>query len=256
MLGLDIVTPESLYGYEPEIGLPMLASGQSYTTESVILPDTSQFLQENKISQVQGPLVGFPKYNNYLLDQSKFDQNSRIFIPLSLLGIKPLEHGEIITKHSLPGDGAIVSYIQYKQAGNLLPKKYDESVVRRWGVDITIGSPLMSIGVLVPEYVDAIESTTQNDLSNIKLPDITIPDDKWTKKIFVEPEVKVHENDAHYLRSRMRRDRDIRKKLLYRSLSGIPLKSPIRLQIWLNSNDTVFNERSNPQCVHWSTTRG
>ncbi|CAG9761162.1 unnamed protein product [Ceutorhynchus assimilis] len=255
VLGLDIVTPESLYGYEPEIGLPMLSNGQSYTTESVVLPDTSQFLQDNKI-QVQGPLVGFPKYNNYLLDKSKFDQNSRIFIPLSLLGIKPLEHGEIITKHSLPGDGAIVSYIQYKEAGGLLPKKYDESVVRRWGVDITIGSPLMSIGVLVPEYVDAIESSTEHDLSNVKLPDINMPDDKWTKKIFVEPEVKMHENEAQYLRSRLKRDRDIRKKLLYRSLSGIPLKSPIRLQVWLNSSDTVFNERSNPQCVHWSTTRG
>ncbi|XP_050305133.1 protocadherin-like wing polarity protein stan isoform X2 [Anthonomus grandis grandis] len=256
VLGLDIVTPESLYGYEPEMGLPSLPNGQSYTTESIILPDTSQFLQENKISQVQGPLVGFPKYNNYLLDKSKFDKNSRVHIPLGLLGINPLDNGEVLTKHSLPGDGAIVSYIQYRQAGNLLPKRYDESVLRRWGVDITIGSPLMSIGVLVPEYVDAIEPSNEHDLSHIKLPEIIMPDDKWTKKIFVEPEVKIHENDPQYLRSRTRRDRNLRKKLLYKSLSGIPLKQSIRLQLWLNSSDTVFNERSNPQCVHWSTARG
>ncbi|XP_076265474.1 protocadherin-like wing polarity protein stan isoform X1 [Rhynchophorus ferrugineus] len=256
VLGLDIVTPESLYGYEPDLTIPISSGGQ-YTTESVVLPDTSQFLQENKF-QIQGPLVGFPKYNNYLLDKAKFDQNTKVFIPLSLLGIKPLEHGEIITKHTLPGDGAIVSYIQYKQAGALLPKLYDESVVRRWGVDITIGSPLISIGVLIPEYVDAVESSTHYDqnFEDIKFPEIVLPEDKWTKKAYLDPEVKINENDAHYLRSRTRRDRDVRKKLLYRNLSGIPLKVPVRLQIWLSSNYTIFNERSNPQCVHWSVARG
>ncbi|KAL1494818.1 hypothetical protein ABEB36_010350 [Hypothenemus hampei] len=252
VLGLDIVTPESLYGYEPEIAI--LPNGLSHTTESVILPDTSQFLQDNKI-QNQGPLIGFPKYNNYLFDKSKFDPYSRIFIPLSLLGIKPLENGEIITKHSLPGDGAIISYIQYKEAGNLLPKRYDESVLRRWGVDITLGSPLISIGVLVPEYVEPVASNEHHQ-PDVKLPDIMLPEDKWTKKIFVEPEVKIHENDAKYLRTRNRRDRDVKKRLFYKSLSGIPLKTSVRLQIWLNSTETVFNERSNPQCVHWSTARG
>ncbi|XP_066248043.1 protocadherin-like wing polarity protein stan isoform X1 [Euwallacea similis] len=251
VLGLDIVTPESLYGYEQDS--PLLPNGQFVTTESVVLPDVSHFFQDGHLPSVQGPLISFPKYNNYLFDKAKFDTNSKIFIPLSLLGIKVLEHGEVITKNSLPVDGAIISYIQYKEAGNLLPNKYDDSVVRRWGVDVTVGSPLVSVEVLVPEYVDVRDETSE-DVLNIKLPNITLSDERWTKKIFVEPEVKTHENDAHYLRTR--RSQLAKKELVYKSLSGISLKSPIKIQLWLNSNSTIFNERSNPQCVHWTTSRG
>jgi hypothetical protein len=39
------------------------------------------------------PMVVFPKYNNYLLDRDKFDVNSRILVPLHLLGIKSLQQG-------------------------------------------------------------------------------------------------------------------------------------------------------------------
>ncbi|XP_060527638.1 protocadherin-like wing polarity protein stan isoform X2 [Cylas formicarius] len=258
VLGLDIVTPESLYGYEPEI-TSYNVHRQLYTTESVILPDTSDFLQDNKIPQGQGPLVAFPKYNNYLLDKSKFDQHTRILLPLHLLGIKPVEIGEIITKHSVSRDSAIVSYVQYNEVGSLFPKSYHDSVVRRWGVDLTLGSPLITVSVLVPEYVDAIEKSTEtiNNFNDIQLPEINIP--QQTGSMFMEPEVKIHENDARYFRSennRMKRDKNIRKKLFYKSLSNIQLDIPIRLQIWLNSNHTMFNERSNPQCVHWSTVKG
>ncbi|XP_049823743.1 protocadherin-like wing polarity protein stan isoform X2 [Aethina tumida] len=256
VLGLDVVTPESLYGYEPDVG-PSHLGDQSYTTERVILPDTSNFLQDNKIPHSQGPMVSFPKYNNYLLDNSKFDQHTKILVPLKLLGIQPVESGELITKHSLPVDGAVVSYAQYKQAGSLLPQSYHESIMRRWGVDVVIGSPLISVSILVPEYVEAVAKPTPPVIfEDIKLPDAEIQ--KWNKKVYVEPDVKVHENEA-YLRSevgRKKRDRSLTKKLLYRSLAGVSLAMPIRLQIWLDSNYTVFNERSNPQCVHWTTARG
>lgn len=255
------MTPESLYGFEPGTTAQLLPGQQSYTTESVILPDTSQFLEEKMTFHNQGPLVAFPKYNNYLLDKSKFDQNTRILIPLSLLGIKPLESGEVLTKNNLPNDGAVVSYAQYKQAGSLLPRTYDDSVVRRWGVDITIGSPLISVSVLVPEYVDSTPKTTER---SINFEDINVPSGKdsqnpWKKRMFEEPEVVVHENDAQYFRTgtgRTRRENNSNKKLLYKSLSGIRLPTPIRLQMWLDSNYTAFNERSNPQCVHWSTIKG
>lgn len=202
-------------------------------------------------------MVSFPKYNNYLLDNSKFDQHTKILVPLKLLGIQPVESGELITKHSLPVDGAVVSYAQYKQAGSLLPQSYHESIMRRWGVDVVIGSPLISVSILVPEYVEAVAKPTPPVIfEDIKLPDAEIQ--KWNKKVYVEPDVKVHENEA-YLRSevgRKKRDRSLTKKLLYRSLAGVSLAMPIRLQIWLDSNYTVFNERSNPQCVHWTTARG
>jgi hypothetical protein len=40
------------------------------------------------------PMVAFPKYNNYLLDRDKFDVNSRVLVPLQLLGIKSLQQGK------------------------------------------------------------------------------------------------------------------------------------------------------------------
>lgn len=46
------------------------------------------------------------------------------------------------------------------------------------------------------------------------------------------------------------------KKLVYKSLTGINLPTPIRLQMWLNIEPERFNTRMNPQCVHWSTVRG
>lgn len=47
-----------------------------------------------------------------------------------------------------------------------------------------------------------------------------------------------------------------KKKLIYKSLSGIRLKRPIRLQMWLDIDRETFGSRTNPQCVHWSTLRG
>lgn len=252
VLGLDVVTPESLYGYETEVTPSM-----SGTTERIVIPDTSQFLKDTN-QKSSGPLVAFPKYNNYLLDKSKFDQTSKILIPLKLLGIRPIEDGELTTKHSLPTVGAVVSYAQYKQASLLFPETFDESVVRRWGVDITIGSPLISVSVLVPEYVEAVVKT-KNDVifKDVKLPEIEGNEqDMWLKKVLTQPgDDQIHENEAQYLQNQRQR-RHVTKKLLYKSLSGIVLNVPVKLQIWLDSNKTVFNERSNPQCVHWSTVRG
>lgn len=46
-----------------------------------------------------------------------------------------------------------------------------------------------------------------------------------------------------------------KKKLVYKSMSGIRLKRPIRLQMWLDIDRETFSSRTNPQCVHWSTLR-
>nr|XP_023025805.1 protocadherin-like wing polarity protein stan [Leptinotarsa decemlineata] len=255
VVGLDVVTAESLFGFEPSNAPPPIhLTPTKYTTESVILPDTSSFLEENVNSQ-PGPMVSFPKYNNYLLDKSKFDQHTRILIPLKLLGINPVETGEIITKHSLPIDGAVVSYAQYKEAGMLLPKSYDDSVVRRWGIDITIGSPLISVSVLVPERNDVSRSKSEHGVTfkDESLSDAELEDrDIWNRKNYNEPNVQEH--DAQY--QRIKREKKSNGNLSYKSLSGVRLPVAVRLQILLDSNYTVFNERSNPQCVHWSTVRG
>lgn len=263
VLGLDIVTPESLFGYEPET-MQLPTADQMYTTERVVIPDTSDFFRnEPTTPQSSGPLVSFPKYNNYLQDKSKFDKYSKILVPLKLLGIKPLEHGEHLTRHALPDDGAVISYAEYRQAGALLPSVYDDSVVRRWGVDITIGSPVLSVSILVPEYVEAI---TKNNEYKIHFQDvhdtnILTPEEreKELKRILIEPDDKNLENEAHYMRletHRAKREKSLTKKLLYKNLSGVSLTMPVRYQIWLDPDITLFNERSNPQCVHWTTARG
>lgn len=45
------------------------------------------------LKSATGPTVIFPKYNNYLMDKSKFDTNSQIMIPIELLGIKFIKEG-------------------------------------------------------------------------------------------------------------------------------------------------------------------
>ena len=261
VLGLDIITPESVFGYEPD-NIPSTLGDQTYTTERVILPDTSQFLQNSPtLSQISGPIISFPKYNNYLQDVSKFDKYSKIMVPLKLLGIKPLEMGELITKHTLPENGAVLSYAEYRQAGALLPNVFDDSVVRRWGVDITIGSPLTSVSILIPEYVEAVTKNEEVVVSfqedHVDKTDINNREEQL-KKILIDGDQK-QDNEAQYLRfpaHRLKRDRSVTKKLLYKSLSGVHLSLPVQLRIWLDPNITVFNERSNPQCVHWTTMRG
>lgn len=255
-MGLDLITPESLYGYEPDnIVLP---GDHSFTTERVVLPDTSQFVENAPSwSQSLGPLISFPKYNNYLQDISKFDTISRVYVPLKLLGIKPIENGELITKHTLSDTGAVVSYAQYKSAGMLFPQNYDASVMRRWGVDITVGSPLISVSILVPEYVEASENL--HHYKPVTFEDVQMSE-KDFKKMLNEPHVKIHENEAHYLlqmdNEKSRRTRSVPKKLFFKDLGKSALNLPVRIQMWLDANNTVFNERSNPQCVHWSVLRG
>ncbi|XP_066994105.2 protocadherin-like wing polarity protein stan [Anabrus simplex] len=217
VLGLDVVTAESLYGYETL--KEVLPGTPNIPGERVVLPDTSQFLEPSlQLSSAAalgsapgpgilpkgGPTLVFPKYNNYMLDRNKFDTNSKVYIPLSLLGIRPIEIGDVTTKHSFSGSGrAVLSYAQYRDAGALFPERYDETVSRRWGVEIRVGSPVISLAILVPSDEVGVDEQKYRLLTN----------------------------------------------------SG-PLPVPVMLRMWLNSDVEPLSMRSNPQCVHWSTLKG
>ncbi|XP_037887303.1 protocadherin-like wing polarity protein stan isoform X2 [Glossina fuscipes] len=148
-LGLDIVTAESLFGYEPEqlseYHKTKYLKPNAFTTESVVLPDTSGFLQH---SAKQKPVITFPKYNNYIQDKSKFDKFTKVLVPLDMLGITPPDSNEVTQGSS--DYRAIVSYAQYKDVGQLLPDMFDDTITRRWGVDIEVASPILSLAILVP----------------------------------------------------------------------------------------------------------
>ncbi|XP_043461123.1 protocadherin-like wing polarity protein stan isoform X2 [Leptopilina heterotoma] len=195
VLGLDVITSESLYGFEAmeyKEDLTVSTPRPFDADKKVVLPDTSAFLTSpNHLGQS----VSFPKYNNYMADPKKFDPYTKVHVPVKLLGIKTVDHGDLNVKNSLNGGKAILSYVQYRELGALLPRRFDDSVTVRWGVEVAVGSPIITVSVLIPS-----ESG-------------------------------------------------------YKSLSGVPLQSPVQVRLWL-SEDDGSKRRTNPQCVHWSTARG
>lgn len=122
-MGLDIVTSESLFGYEPAEHKEDTSLSTVRPTEAdkkVELPDTSAFF----VSPLHmGPSISFPKYNNYMPDPSKFDPYSKVQLPLSLLGIQSVDQGDLNVKNSLSNHKAVLSYVQYRELSSLLPKR-------------------------------------------------------------------------------------------------------------------------------------
>ncbi|XP_049292738.1 protocadherin-like wing polarity protein stan isoform X2 [Anopheles funestus] len=165
VLGMDIVTTESLFGYESQMvkqfnhGVKQQAKGKQeppgHHPETVILPDTSSFLQS--LPKQKQPMIAFPKYNNYIQDRSKYDRHTKVLIPLDMLGITAPDKNEIVNQ--IAEHRAIFTYAQYKDAGELFPANFDETVTRRWGVEMQIASSVLSIAIVTP--TSGKESYTQ-----------------------------------------------------------------------------------------------
>lgn len=154
VLGLDIITVESLFGYQPA-QLAEFTKANQYTTESVVLHDTSAFLQHDP---KQKPMISFPKYNNYVQSKTKFDHYTRFMVPLEMLAIvAPDENNELSMPMNAQSKNhrAIVSYAQYKDMGALYDNEFDETITRRWGVEVKVASPILSLTILVPSSSDA-----------------------------------------------------------------------------------------------------
>lgn len=293
-LGLDIVTAESLFGYEPQLLHNKARNGKAnqYTTESVIIPDTSAFLQHSSKQRI--PTISFPKYNNYIQDKSKFDRHSRVLVPLDMLGIMPPEKDEISL--SIKNYRAIIGYTQYKDVGTLFPFTFDDSVTRRWGVDVKIATSVLSLTILVPSFgnFDKLDDSAKQ-MERMKVapgfdnqidenhPPMVNPDDiKITVHDMTEqddfsrsspdtnvfdPEISLPEEivlkgieDTNEVAEPVKRHtkRELIKKeeddrMTYRSLGSPHLSQPIRVQMWLNIEKSRFNARLNPQCVRWHT---
>ena len=123
VMGLDTVTSESLFGYETaeyKEDVSLSTARPSEADRKVIIPDTSAFLTS---PAHLGPYISFPKYNNYMADPHRFDPYSKIRVPLSLLGIKAMSQGELNDKDSQNNEKAVLSYVQYRELGALLPKR-------------------------------------------------------------------------------------------------------------------------------------
>ena len=290
-LGLDIVTAESLFGYEPQLLHSSVAykKGKSnqYTTESVVIPDTSAFLQHSSRQRI--PTISFPKYNNYMQDKSKFDRYSRVLIPLDMLGILPPEKGEV--SYAIKENRAIVGYTQYKDIGSLFPMVFDETVTRRYGVDVEIATSILSLTIMVPSLAsnnDVLLDSTKRQMERMKIDshlenriDENYPPENLNKddiKIIVHDmsenddfnvDMKIRdeifksldESATESSYDRLKREvvnanyeaEQIEEKIVYRSLGSPHLSQPIRVQMWLNIEKFRFTPRLNPQCVRWHT---
>lgn len=200
-LGLDIVTAESLFGYEPQqlsdYHMQLKRNGQEsriktnqFTTESVILPDTSSFLQHS--SKQKTPLLSFPKYNNYLQDRRKFDKSSRFMIPLDLLGIMPPGKNEVT--HTSSDYRAIIAYAQYKDAGALFPANFDDTITKRWGVDVQIASPILTLAVFVPSVKDSEKENFKMDRQRTAEAEQVFKTDSSNAKTKENIQIVAHEN--------------------------------------------------------------
>ncbi|XP_037874856.1 protocadherin-like wing polarity protein stan [Bombyx mori] len=318
VISVDTVTSESIYGFEPT-QLNRL-NVDSYTTERVVaLPDTSAFIHSpiqatgyygngktNKNKKPSSPTVSFPKYNNYVRSKNKFDKYTRVLLPLDLLGISNNNLQDITDTNY--ETRAVFGYVQYsRNSSQLMPLRMDDSVSLRWGVNITIGSPILQIAVFVPESIwtrETGEGSEDNSIEhNAEETEGILYANRGTKHyqanrvssqrqnrphtkedppaehgpVLIQPAFKKHErndqiqeNESLFVADRddgpkvmaLVMDGETRSnatgvgKKMYRSLSGIRLKKPIRLQIWLDINRETFGSRTNPQCVHWSTLRG
>nr|XP_049702759.1 protocadherin-like wing polarity protein stan isoform X2 [Helicoverpa armigera] len=324
VIGVDIVTAESIYGFEPtQLNRYNI---DSFTTERVVLPDTSSFIHSpiqtpvyhangkiNKHRKPSSPTVSFPKYNNYVKSKNKFDKYTRVLLPLDLLGIANSYIQENLDTNY--ESRAVFSYLQYsRNTSQLMPLRMDESVTQRWGVNITVGSPIIQLALFVPEYVWSKEAREEDNSLENNMEDVegivyankgnhqtlnnhinpnshaknTWPLDENQNNdnhgpVVIQPTFKkqeksfnaedLQENESLFVAEKLEGNdgpkvmalvmesgnstKDgIKKKLMYKSLSGIRLKRPIRLQMWLDIDRETFGSRTNPQCVHWSTLRG
>ncbi|KAK6640052.1 hypothetical protein RUM43_008329 [Polyplax serrata] len=150
VLGLDVITTASVYGYEG-------SNEENHVgeKEKVILPDTSHFLHSslkvNSIANMDSPTISFPKYNNYIQDKKNFDPYSRVLIPLNILGIENVKPGDL-RDMKVPDRRAVFGYASYKEAGTLFPEEYDETVTKRWGIRLKVGSAVLSFSAMVPVF--------------------------------------------------------------------------------------------------------
>lgn len=182
----------------------------------------------------------------------------------------------------------------------MFPQKYDYTVSRRWGVDMMVASPIISVTILIPGYKnEEITPSQASDAERNNYPDsqiqivineqsinqtmnnnVVISDANSLMKGSNTPKINTDDslstdNRLSYLSENMNYDNgyvnDMKAplalpliedeknndaKLIYKPLSNLDLKQPIRLQMWLNLENLQALPRANPQCVHWRVTNG
>uniref|UniRef100_A0A182QFS4 Protocadherin-like wing polarity protein stan n=1 Tax=Anopheles farauti TaxID=69004 RepID=A0A182QFS4_9DIPT len=211
VLGMDIVTAESLFGYESQMvkqynqGVKSQVKGNQdhhgRHPETVVLPDTSSFLQSSP--KQKQPSIAFPKYNNYIQDKTKFDRHTKILVPLDVMGITAPDKNEVVNQ--IAEHRAIFTYAQYKDGGELFPANYDETVTRRWGVEMQIASNVLSIAIVTPESAKetssqmyqpsgGIEKLDNNNVETIAPPSSKYGSDRANEKLSLN-EIKISIHD-------------------------------------------------------------
>lgn len=150
VIGVDIVTAESIYGFEPtQLNRYNI---DSYTTERVVLPDTSTFIHSpipipyngklSKNKKLSSPTVSFPKYNNYVKNKNKFDKFTRVLLPLDLLGI---------TNNNVQGKVSTFLFFTFPLSGSSLFRSKTCRSYRKSGFEPRISSSVL-LPTIFPKY--------------------------------------------------------------------------------------------------------
>lgn len=54
-----------------------------------------------------------------------------------------------------PRRKAVLGYAQFRHAGSLLPRRFDDTIARRWGVELNVGSPVIVTALLIPSSMES-----------------------------------------------------------------------------------------------------
>ncbi|XP_076313585.1 protocadherin-like wing polarity protein stan isoform X2 [Tachypleus tridentatus] len=144
VFGLDTVSTSELWGY------PATTDDVTNLTVALDSIQPSIFLDFSLPSSA-GPAVVIPKYNNFPIHKEYTDHISKAIVPLETIGVTELE-GVVAKrqKHplSFPKASAVTIYAIYPSIGQLLPSVYGNSVRQRFGISLSVNSPVFTLSVL------------------------------------------------------------------------------------------------------------
>ncbi|XP_023244632.1 protocadherin-like wing polarity protein stan isoform X2 [Centruroides sculpturatus] len=166
IFGLDTISTAELWGYS------ILRDNNKNSTYS-LHPEPSAYLEI--FHEDSGPSVIIPKYNNYPVRKHYADDITRAIIPLKTIGVKSLLDTNNARHNSnhIPKEVAVISYLIYPTMGEILPKFYDVIIRQRYGINLGVSSPIITLVAQPLNQSSTLNSLLHNIRFRFRILDIT-----------------------------------------------------------------------------------